>query len=755
MRRFNAGAAFASYALLTALLGRALLRRFGSSLPSDPGDPVLNTWILWWNAVTLPFTDAWWNAPAFYPLGNVIAFSEHLVGLSVIATPVIWLTGNPVVAYNTVFLLTFPLSGLAGYWLGHELTGRRDAAWIAGLAFAFAPYRIDQVAHVQVLAAYWMPVGLAALHRFYRDPRTRWLVLFAAAVLMQGLSNLYFLLFYPVLVILWILWFTPNEGWWRKNLAVGAAGLAGVLPQIPLLLRYRRVHETLGFDRLEPEITDFAADVSGLLSASPFLSVWGELDRFRWPEGQLFPGLTLAVLLTLALWQVNWRPTGPEPRGLRVVRLVVGAVGLVFAVLVATRLAFGPWEIHPFGWKIAVNRPQNVLSQGLLFWVFMAILSPVGAWAYRRHSPFAFYLLAACLLGVLALGPSPTFFGTYFMAYSPYQGLTFLPGFESLRVPARFWMLATLCLSTLAGLAFARLVPRGHRWQPVLVGLASVGILADGWGSFPIVPAPTTSAVLHAATGPVIELPVGWRDDDLRAMLRSAAHGQPVVNGYSGYYPPHYEPLQFGLNRHDPDVLTTVGALGVTTIRVDLDDDFGPEAARYVDAHPMATRLRTVGHEVLYSFSVEPAVTTTVGATLPIAKATTTVNQRLLPFALDGDLETRWDSNLQAPWHEVTIDLGVDTRVGAVVTRLAAWPLDFPRDLLIEVSSDGATWREAWRGGAGGLAVVGTLVDPDTIPLVFPVSGRMRYIRLRQLATDAGHFWSIAELSVHAEESGD
>ena len=46
MRRFNAGAAFASYALLTALLGRALLGRFGSSLPSDPGDPVLNTWIL-------------------------------------------------------------------------------------------------------------------------------------------------------------------------------------------------------------------------------------------------------------------------------------------------------------------------------------------------------------------------------------------------------------------------------------------------------------------------------------------------------------------------------------------------------------------------------------------------------------------------------------------------------------------------------------------------------------------------------------
>ena len=234
-------------------------------------------------------------------------------------------------------------------------------------------------------------------------------------------------------------------------------------------------------------------------------------------------------------------------------------------------------------------------------------------------------------------------------------------------------------------------------------------------------------------------------------MLRSASHGYPVVNGYSGYYPPHFEPLQFGLDRHDPDVLTTLGALGVRTVRIDLDDDFGPDAHRYVEAHPKTTRLETSGHEVLYSLAVEPAGKFPLGAPLPIAKATSTVNQRLLPFALDGDLETRWDSNLQAPGHEVTIDLGTERRVGAVVTRLGAWRLDFPRELLIEVSSDGATWREAWRGGAGGLTVNGTLTDPDAVPLIFPLSGPMRYIRLRQMAIDRGFYWSIAELNVHAE----
>ena len=82
---------------------------------------------------------------------------------------------------------------------------------------------MDQLAHIQVLAAFWMPLGLVALHRYNGDPRLRWLGLFALATLMQGLSNGYYLLFYPVLVGLWTLWFTPAERWWRQVAAVSAA----------------------------------------------------------------------------------------------------------------------------------------------------------------------------------------------------------------------------------------------------------------------------------------------------------------------------------------------------------------------------------------------------------------------------------------------------------------------------------------------------------------------------------------------------
>ena len=48
---------------------------------------------------------------------------------------------------------------------------------------------------------------------------------------------------------------------------------------------------------------------------------------------------------------------------------------------------------------------------------------------------------------LLSLGPAPTLMGNEVMYRGPYTLLMFLPGFNSLRVPARFWMMTTLCLA--------------------------------------------------------------------------------------------------------------------------------------------------------------------------------------------------------------------------------------------------------------------------------------------------------------------
>ena len=106
-----------------------------------------------------------------------------------------WLGAGPQAAYNVVFLLTFPLSAIGAYLLAHELTGRRDAAFIAGLLFGFAPYRIAHLPQIQSLASFPMPFSLLGLHRYLRDPRPRWLALFAGGWFLQGICNGYYLLF--------------------------------------------------------------------------------------------------------------------------------------------------------------------------------------------------------------------------------------------------------------------------------------------------------------------------------------------------------------------------------------------------------------------------------------------------------------------------------------------------------------------------------------------------------------------------------
>jgi len=109
------------YAGITALLFHTLLPDLTTHLYSDLGDPLLNAAILAWNAREWPLGEAWWDFPSYAPLTGVTAFTEHLLLAYPVASPVVWLTGNPVLAYNIVFLAAMPLNGLAAFALAREL----------------------------------------------------------------------------------------------------------------------------------------------------------------------------------------------------------------------------------------------------------------------------------------------------------------------------------------------------------------------------------------------------------------------------------------------------------------------------------------------------------------------------------------------------------------------------------------------------------------------------------------------------------
>src|SRR5205814_2630906 len=146
-------------------------------------------------------------APMFVPATGVFAFSEHLLGLTPIATPLALLTGQPLVGHNVAFIATYALGALGAHFLAYTLTRRHDVSAVAAIAFAFAPYRLPQAPHIQVLASFWTPVCLAALHRYQDTRRARWVALAAASWVLQALCCGYFAMFLTVLVGLWFLWF--------------------------------------------------------------------------------------------------------------------------------------------------------------------------------------------------------------------------------------------------------------------------------------------------------------------------------------------------------------------------------------------------------------------------------------------------------------------------------------------------------------------------------------------------------------------
>lgn len=278
----------------------------GARFAHDPGDPLLVTYLLWWNAHTLPLSRAMWNAPFYWPLHDALALTEHGLGLSVIGSPIQWVGGSPLLAYNLLLIASPWWSGLAAHALVRRLTSSTPAAVTAGLAYGFAPYRAGQLAHLQMLASWWIPLALLGLHEYYRTARTRWLTLFGLSWLLTGLTNGYFLLFVPVLLVACWIALTP----WRTRPATAlkpaAAFLVTSLPLVPVLLEYRDVQVWLGLTRTQDENLLYSAHLVSFLHAAPLLALWPARD-VRTQEDFLFPGLTAIGLVVVALVHGVWR----------------------------------------------------------------------------------------------------------------------------------------------------------------------------------------------------------------------------------------------------------------------------------------------------------------------------------------------------------------------------------------------------------------------------------------------------------------
>jgi F5/8 type C domain-containing protein len=735
------------YVGLAAVTTWPLVRDMRTAIAGDRADPVLNASILVWNARVTPLSAAWWNPPHFFPSDGVIAFTESLIGISPVASPIYRASGNALLSYNLSLFLTFPLSAMAAYLIVRFLTKSDSAAFLAGLSFGFSPYRVVALPHLQTLATFGVGFALLGMHGYIQSRRWPWLMVFGLGWLQQSFANGYYILYAGVMLGLWLLYFCSPRAQWKPGVVLALTWIVFSLPLIPMLLGFRAVHERYGLHRTYFEIQYFSALTRSWFETHDDVWLWHRV----FPSGKdnMFPGSTAVALSAVAaVWLLIRRETDASRSRQRLRGWLAAGCG-IGALAITVNLVFGRIETTVAGLPFKMTDISRAVVVLLVCGIPLIWLTPRTRAAVERRSPLLFYVAATLVIAMLSCGPELLAGDEVIWKPTPYGWLMALPGFNEVRVPTQFKMIDILCLAVAAGLSFEIVRPRARLAATLLWLLLAAGLLLDGWPSrSPMVTPPDlwTSVEPADRREPILELPIGLVDYD--ATFRAASHGRHTFNGASGYDPPHYTALKEGLEAHDPAVLGAIASLGPYDIVVDGDRDPSGVEARFAETAPGAVVVKTNGSRRLLHVPQSPAPSP-LGAAWPIRNVTVAHHEEWKALMIDGRPDTGWADLPTNPDAWVLADLGDVREIAGVTELVGDYPADFPRRLVIELSTDATVFEKAWEGPTFAHAFLGFVRAPRSAALEIRFTPHLaRYVRFRE--TERPTNWRIQDLLIHA-----
>ena len=314
----------------------------GSEIPVEWGDPLFDTWhVAWVGHALLEQPLDLFQANRFWPERDSLAFNDIMLGYGPLGMIGAQSPGAALVVHNLLVLFAYMLAFVGAYLLARELGAHWPGAVVAGAAFAYAPWRLAHVRHLNVISSGGIPLALFLLIRGYRRGSGRtviagWLVATWQMTLgfSLGLQFAYLLLVLGVIAgISWL-----RSGAPRPTRAVLRATVIGVCLlglTVALLARpyLRVVDEHAEATRSKDVVAFFSPSPSGFLAAPPENLIWGDAtadtrDSFTEPiEQVLFPGVAITLLALLGLGSAAY------PAGLR--------IGLGAGVVVTSVLSMG------------------------------------------------------------------------------------------------------------------------------------------------------------------------------------------------------------------------------------------------------------------------------------------------------------------------------------------------------------------------------------------------------------------------------
>jgi len=719
------GPALFLLAFLSLGMTYPLVLHLGDHIPSDLGDPLYNVWVLAWDFHKLGSGLAGlWDANIFYPHHGTLLYADSLLGLAFLAAPLLALGVPLVIAYNILFLLSFFLAGLSMYGLVFHLTKSGASAVLAGLVFAFFPYRFAHISHLELLSMAWMPFCLLFLHKFFQRPSYKNLFAAAAFFVLQATNCAYYGVYLAVVAALFILYFAWRTRSFLKSSFWAKMGLfvVCVLAVLgPIFYPYIRVHRQMLFVRPLSIVQFYSARLQNFLAVPPWNVLWGGLTSSSGAqEWQLYPGI-IAVLLAAALVVLRPRSTTTTPDGI-------------------------------------VGYPCLPEKFSLQFYALMAL--------------FAF---------VFSLGPSIQVFNKVLLP-GPYKLFyRWVPGFQGLRVPSRLSVLMMLALAVLSGFGAARWVGRmksslAKTAVPFILGAL---LLAD----FLSVPIPLArldtpgrvpaiySAVKNLPEGAaLVELPIPPRGQaksrEAVYIYYSAYHWKKLVNGYSGYIPPGYMIIGEALQSFpSAPTFKLLKNLEVGYLLVHTEWFMSGEGKRVkagLENFPNQVNLVTAAEgDYLYQLIGQPKQEKKAGTFVEVGDkrkwtGSSNCQSGQTSLAFDGDPETGWST--ERPQREgdyFLLDLGESLRLRELDLSLNKKPLDYLRGYRLEGSDDGLTWQTISENSFYFPELEAGMIDDYSkyrVEISFEPR-RVRYVRLTSTLEHKSRPWSIQEIVCRGEKT--
>ncbi|HEX2810789.1 MAG TPA: hypothetical protein VHN80_31885 [Kineosporiaceae bacterium] len=545
--------------------------RLTSTAPGDLGDPLYFAWQLAWVGHALTTDPAGlWTTNAFLQAPGNLAFTDTVLGYAPLA-PLVGLFGlsgqaAALAQLNLAVLIAGVLAGVGGYALARAMGAGRVPALVAGAGFGYAPWRLEQVVHINVLSTGGIALSLALLARGtgwslrhgWQPERMAWRWIAAGwAVACWQLTlgfatGIWFVYTLAVPMIGWLVgWLLTGRRALPRSvlMAHGLGGSAFAAVGVMLLQPYLRViaaHPEAV--RGENWLPLFSPPWRGLLTAPGTSRIWGDRQgmwraTLTWPpEMVLSPGVVLLVLAVTGVFVSIW----PLRR-----RLAVTAVtgGLTVLALGTRFPGGGRWTYLPLyhqlpGWQ-ALRTPGR-----LIIWVTLGL----------------------CLLAVGAVARM-------------YQELR--PPRQPLSRPS--------ATATATAIAMACL--------PVVLGaVPAAAILVEGLGRTPHWRVSRSPVKLDQLRAPVLLLPTDVVGD--YHMMLWSTQGWPVLaNGSSGFDPEQQvEIRQAARTFPDAGSVAELRAHGVLTVVIIRSRAFGSvwqgAADRPVTGLPLTRRA--LGDAVVY-----------------------------------------------------------------------------------------------------------------------------------------------------------